>query len=432
MYMNKDVKQSNNFLGFFFVLLPVAVLNPMLLSKTGANFEGTYTAVVLACALGCIASAAFERAMVMLPSTGLCAYLVYAVILSEGIPLQGAMGAVLIASIFSGLVFFFGGFGFIRKILPPSLCRGLVAGLGLMLVYRGLVDGGIIINSPMGGSTLGNMAEPVAYLSLIGMLATWIFISKGLKAAFAMGSLAVICAALFIGFIELPAAPFSLPEGLEYTVFQVDFGYMDRLILVTMGIFLVMTIQGMAVYEGLGEIKHTMGNETNSESDGAVSKRNRAVIGIMGVICPLLGAGPSTVSEAGFVAETEGTARKARFIAGMCFLPLLFLGPLLRELVALQAFYVPAMIFSGFMLFASVYRSNPWEKLGMGSFPEFLTLIMMPLTGDIISSLVFGIIAHMILCIMRRETRKIHPACILMVIFFILMLFFAHGGVFPK
>ncbi len=450
MYMNKEIQKSNNTfeapktktkaigwqllgsLGFFLLLLPVAVLNPMLLTKAGANFEGVFTAVVLLCSIGCIASACFfDRAIVILPSTGLCAYLVYSVILSEGIPWQGAMGAALIASIFSGLVVFFGGFGYIMKVLPESISRGLMAGLGLMLIYRGLVDGGIIINSPMGGTVLGNMAEPVAYLSLLGIIVTWMLISRGIKFSFAVGALSVIAAALFIGFIELPAAPFSLPEGLEYTVFQIDFGYMDRLILVTIGVFFIMTIQAMAVYEGIGAIKNTV-LAGSSMKKGKPAKGARAAVGIMGVLCAILGAGPAAASEAGAAAESEGLDRKARFITGLFFLPLLFIGPLLRELVELQAFYVPALIFSGFMLFIAVYRNSSAKDWGIERFPEFLTLIMMPLTGDIISSLAFGVSAYILLCIVQRETHKIYPACIGVVIFFILMLFFAHGGVLPK
>lgn len=448
--MNKDTEQINNVskiseapgkslagdfvgaFGFLFVLLPVVAINPMLLSKAGADFDGIYTAVVLLTSIGCIVSAwRFDRAFVMIPSTGLCAYLVYGVILSEGIPWQDAMGVVLIASILLGLVLYFGGIRLLRKVFPSSICSALMAGLGLMLVYRGLVDGGLIINSPMGGSNLGNMAEPVAYLSLLGIFVTWVLLAKGFKWAFAAGALSVIVGALSIGFIELPAAPFSLPMGLEYVVFQLDFDYMERLSLVTAGIFILMIIQTMAVYEGLGAIQNASENN-NAVEKTPVSPLKISLAGAMGSLGALLGAGPVMASESGAVAEAEKLGKRGRLITGILILLLLFVGPLVRELVKLQAFYVPAMIFSGFLLFVSVYK-GAFEKFpGIEGFPEILTLVMMPLTGDIISSLAFGMTAYVLQALVRGGIRRVHPASCIVVVFFLTMLFFAHGGVLPK
>ncbi|HZV08855.1 MAG TPA: NCS2 family permease, partial [Novosphingobium sp.] len=138
------------------------------------------------------------------------------------------------------------------------------------------------------------------------------------------------------------------------------------------------------------------------EADGTIPALNRMLYA--DALATLAGAllGTSTVTsyvESTAGVESGGRTGIAAIVTGLLFLLAL---PLARyaQLVPLSA-TAPALILVGALMMAPL-TEIAWEK-AEEAVPAFLTLAMIPLTFSIANGLAFGITAHALVKIIKRE-----------------------------
>src|SRR5690606_38459765 len=107
----------------------------------------------------------------------------------------------------------------------------------------------------------------------------------------------------------------------------------------------------------------------------------------------LFGTSPATAyveSAAGI--EAGGRTGLTAVVAGLCFLPCLFLAPLVAAIPAYAT--APVLILVGLMMFGTV-RFLPFDSIEQ-MVPAFLTLVLIPLTLSITQGVLWGLVAHVV------------------------------------
>jgi AGZA family xanthine/uracil permease-like MFS transporter len=115
-----------------------------------------------------------------------------------------------------------------------------------------------------------------------------------------------------------------------------------------------------------------------------------------------LGVSPATVYiESSTGVRSGGRTGLTAVIAGLLFLPFLFLSPLLSLVPALAT--APVLVLAGiFMLKPLIYVR--WERFDEAA-PFFMAMITMPLTGSITQGAVWGVLSWIVV---KASCGKFH------------------------
>ena len=203
------------------------LLVPTLLGQAGAPFMGIYTASVLMAIAGTLVFARLGLPVAAAPGAALTSWLVAVVMLAHGVSWQMVLflGAVVSLLMTAALAFVVcshrrGRLAGLAQLFPPCIADGLQGAVGLMLLVQGLYQGHLLMSSPVAPVQLGNMADPVAYLSLVGIIAMLALMAVGARWAVFGGVLVSAVLAFIGGFWVLPDALFSCQRGLTAPAFS--------------------------------------------------------------------------------------------------------------------------------------------------------------------------------------------------------------------
>ena len=169
----------------FLSTLYIVVVNPTLFSRGGMDFGDVYLATILATITATLVMGiAANYPIVVAPGIGINAYLVYFVIIAEGTPWQEALGASLLASGLLVLVSLSPLRQMLIQAIPSSLKAAIRVGIGLFIAIIGLENGRLLVSSPATVVTLGDLADPMAALTVLGL-----FLTMGLMALRVTGAI---------------------------------------------------------------------------------------------------------------------------------------------------------------------------------------------------------------------------------------------------
>lgn len=127
---------------------------------------------------------------------------------------------------------------------------------------------------------------------------------------------------------------------------------------------------------------------------------------VAALISAPLGTSPAMVyleSDAG-IAQGGRTGLVA-FIAGICFMPFLFLSPLLSLVPAIAT--APVLILTGLFMSEPMGRIN-WESME-DAIPAFLAIVLIPLTFSITLGLSLAIIGFVVMKLVLGKAREVRP-----------------------
>ena len=137
--------------------------------------------------------------------------------------------------------------GCLAEAVPGHLQELLPAAVGLMLIFLGLMQGRLLVGAPIGMVMPGNLADPVAFYALTGIVLTLALLVWKKPFAIPLGMLLTAVFSLAEGFWVLPAAPFLLPEGLDKVALQLDLekGLAMPDVILALLVFQILTVNGM-------------------------------------------------------------------------------------------------------------------------------------------------------------------------------------------
>jgi len=403
----------------FLSMMYILVVNPSVLSRTGIDFGGAYIATAVASMIATLVmGVAANYPIAIAPGIGINAYFVFTVILSDGVPWQEALGAAFVASVLFVALSLTSFRQMLIDAIPASLKTAIAAGIGLFIALIGLENGRLVIDSPTTITMLGDMKDPVAYLTLLGLLVTTVFMANRVRGAIFLGMIFTGFTAWLLGFIALPPAPFALPSGLEKTFFQLSFAHIDKLLLVIFTVLLVTLFDTTGTMLGVGR-------QAGLIREGKFPHLQSALLAdsIGSLVGALLGTGPtSSFVESGTGVAAGGRTGFAAVVTAVLFGVMLFCAPLAKAVSSMPAVTAPALILVG-SLMAEGMRTIPWDDM-TEAFPAFFTMLIMPLSYSIASGVGAGFILYAVLKLATGQGKKVHPLLYLFAVLFMLQLGF--------
>ena len=414
----------------FMTMAYILAVNPSILSATGMDSGGVFTATAIASLIGTLCMAFFANyPFALAPGMGLNAYFAYTVVLGMGYSWQTALTAVFIEGIIFLILSFFSVREAIFNAIPANLKHAVSVGIGLFIAFIGLQNANITI----GGSTLvqlfslegfqslnnglGSMNDVgiSVLLAIIGIIITGILVMKQVKGGILWGILGtwvlgIICQ--FAGFyVPNPELGFYslLPDfsnglsvpSLAPVAFKLDFSNIFTLNFVVV-IFAFLFVD---IFDTLGTLIGVSSKANMLDKNGklpnikgalladAVATTTGAVLGTSTVTTFVESA--SGVSEGG---RTGLTAATTAILFGLS----LFLSPIFLAIPAFAT--APALVVVGFYMLGSVAKIN-FNDMGEG-IPCFICIIAMPFFYSISEGISMGIITYVVLNLVTGNAKK--------------------------
>ena len=200
--INKEYKENymllNKFLGFepenmkvkteivagattFFTMSYILAVNPMILSTTGMDKAGVFTATAIASAIATILLAFMAKLpFAQAPSMGLNAFFAFTLCQGMGFTWQQSLAALLVEGLIFLLITFFNVRELILKSIPTNLRYAISVGIGMFIAFIGLKNAGIIVANPATIVGLGSFT-PTSILGIIAIIMSGVLMARKIK-----------------------------------------------------------------------------------------------------------------------------------------------------------------------------------------------------------------------------------------------------------
>lgn len=397
----------------FLSMVYIVIVNPTVFSDGGVNFGGVYVATIIATVVGTLIMGVIANYPIAIScGLGINAYVVYTLILAQGVPWQEAFGAAAISSgIFIILSLTSFREMFINSI-PETLKKAIAAGIGLFIALIGFHNGHFVMASPATMVTMGSLTDPTLILTLFGLAVTMVLMVMKVNGAIFIGMILTALAAWILGWWSLPETFLSAPYGFSETFMQLRIGDVTTLAPAIFTLLLVTLFDTTGTMLGIGR-------QAGLIKDGEFPNLKSALLAdsvasFVGAFC---GTSPtSTYVESGTGVSVGGRTGFASVVTAALFLLMLFFQPLAASIASLPAVTAPALILTGCFMLANVAAIN-WQDYSE-AFPAFLTIVLVPFTYSITNGIGIGIITYVILKIFSGRIKEVHPLLVIMAILF--------------
>jgi len=348
---------------------------------------------------------------------GLNAVIAFQLVAGLKLPWTAAMGVVLLEGAVITVLVLTGFREAIMNAIPVSLKRAIGVGIGLFILFIGLVSAGVVKPGPAGVPvTLGELTSAPVAVALFGLFLTLWLAARRSSGALLVGILASTVAAIAVnaatggrafpipGQAVWPAALVAWPDfsslgaGLDLSVFA-RLGVLAAVVT-------IFSIMLSDFFDTMGTVIGIGGEAGWLTREGRLPRLDRVLLvdGLAAVAGGAAGASSATT----YIESAAGVAAGARsglasVVTGICFLLALFFAPL-AGVVPAQA-TAPALIVVGYLM-SRVVRDIPLNDLEEG-FPALLTLAVMPFTYSITNGIGAGFIAYCFIKLVRGKGAQV-------------------------
>ena len=373
-YISKEIIAG--IVNFALILVNIMVVTIMW-QKAGVPFNGAYTAVVFSSILGTMVAAYYKIAVSVAPGIVVNSLLCYDLVICQGYTWQETMTVPFLAGL---LILFLVYANLHRKlvsILPQYLETVIPASLGILLVYRGLVMGRLVIGDPFQLTAMGSLNDPLVIITIVSFVAVMVFLSCKKSQGLAVGLLVALVMAFINGYVEFPSYIFSVPEGFTDTAAQINFDRFFELLASVAVVFLVLLFDALAVAK------------TMRENEEKLLRIN----GLGSLLGGLFSGGAMSVAEAS-VAGGYGSDNPAKIprVTVILLVLLLFCGPMMMELKDYPVIFAASVIGAGCYLLSDLKFLQINDNISV--LAGVFTLMLVPLWGSLTAGIGFGLILY--------------------------------------
>ncbi|GAB3538997.1 NCS2 family permease [Spirosoma fluminis] len=401
----------------FLATMYIIVVNPSILSQAGLPFSGVLTATILLSFFCSLMMGLYARnPIVVAPGMGMNAFFTFTAVKGMGLRPEVALGAVF----WAGVLFLLLSIGNIRssivRAIPSPLRFAVSAGIGLFITLIGFENAKFIVANPATLVGIARFNDPVVLTFVFGLLLTSILVVRDVPAAIIIGIVVTTLAAWPIGRFWGDASAINFGQktlvnfqGIWATP---DFSLLGRLDLagsLTWALWPVIfafaftdLFDSVSTFVGVAEAGNL------HDPDGQPRNLNRAMLtdALATTLAGILGTSPGTA----YIESAVGIAQGGRtgltaVVAGCCFLPFLFLSPLLSVIPSIAT--APALVLVGAFMMKPITRIN-WNKLD-DALPAFLALVLIPFSYSITQGLIWGFLSWTVIKVAVGKGRDVSP-----------------------
>ncbi len=387
----------------FLTMSFIIIVNPTILSTpgTGMEFSGVLTATIMTAFLSTLFMGVYANLPMALASgMGLNAFFTYSLVLGEKIPWQHVLGLIFFSGLLLILLSFLGLRVKLANALPAHLRQSMACGIGLFLSFIGLKNASLITSHPETFVSVAPLSHQMLF-SIAGLFIIGALLKRGNPASFLIGIVSVTLCSFFFGYSQVPQEFFSLPD-FHSTFLQFDLKGASQYIYFPSFIALLMTDLFDSTSGFLGVA--TSGGFINEKGEVKNIKKALTVDSFATFFSSLFGTSPATTFlESSSGIQAGGRTGKTAIVVALCFLPFLFLGPLISVIPSYAT--APALILIGLFMFRNISQINfiDFEK----AIPSFLIIVLIPLSFSITQGLLWGLISHCVMYILTGKIKEI-------------------------
>ena len=363
-----------------------------------------------------------------------------------------AMGLVVFEGLLIALLVLTGFRTAVFRAVPRSLRSGISIGIGLFIVFVGLVDGGIVTKPqgvvPVQLGVNGTLLGWPMLVFVLGLFAVAILYARRVRGALLISIVGATVVAVLIELVaDAGAKTADNPTGWALNVpalngvisvpdlsligdvdllgaFGPSFAGGFRAHLFFPLVLLIFSLMLADFFDTVGTVV-AVGSEGDLLDESGVPPRLSSVLMVDSVAAAAGGLG-SVSSNTSYVESVAGVGEGARtglasVVTGIGFLLAMFFAPLVNIVPSEAA--TPALVFVGFLMMSQVTKID-FDDVEEG-LPAFLTLALMPFTFSITIGIGAGFVSYVVLKVARGKARQLHP--LMWVVAAAFVIYFASG-----
>lgn len=403
----------------FMTMVYILAVNPGMLSETGMDFGGVFTATALSAGVATLIMALYAKyPFALAPGMGLNAFFTYSVCIGMKQSWQFALTAVLVEGIIFILLSLLKVREAIFDLIPLSLKKAVSAGIGLFIALVGLKNAGIIAANEGTTIGLGDLTANASIVALLGLIVIAILYARNVKGALLIGIIIATIIGIPLGVTTLPEGfkIFSLPPSLK----DVAFKFVPFSEIMTKDFWIiVVTFLFVDIFDTVGTLAGVASKSGMLDKEGKLPRVSRALTA--DAVGTIFGACMGTSTVTTFVESSAGVAAGGRtgltsVTTGIMFILALFIAPLFAIIPA--AATAPVLVVVGVFMMSAVMEIN-WHDL-TEAVPAFLTIAMMPFAYSIAEGIVFGIVSYTLIKTFTGKAKDVSALMWVLSVLFVL------------
>jgi AGZA family xanthine/uracil permease-like MFS transporter len=392
----------------FAVMAYIVFLNPIILSNAGIDVPAAAAATALVAGLLTILMGVVANAPIALAAgLGINGIVAFGLVLGAGLSLPGAMGVIVWEGLVVLILVLVGLREAIMNAIPMSLKRAIGAGIGLFILFIGLVDGGLI-RQPAGDGPVPVEfvfpTEPAQFLTILGIFITVALFVRKVPASLLISILIVTVIGIVTG---IAPAPQLSPTISFATLGQFNMVEPFEKLGVAAAILTIFALMLTDFFDTMGTATAIGEQADLVDESGRVEGIGRILfvdsVGAVAGGAAGISSNTSYIESAGGVAE-GGRTGFTSVVTGVLFLLMILVAPA-AMLIPYQA-TAPVLIVVGFLMFGLVKDIDVTSV--EDGLPALLTMILMPLTFSITVGIGAGFIFWTFIKVVMGKFGEVH------------------------
>jgi len=416
----------------FMVMAYIIFVNPNILSSgpldgLGPPFLPVAVATALAAGILTIAMGlATNYPFAMAAGLGLNAVVAFELILTRGFTWQEAMAVIIWEGIIILILVITGLRQAIMEAIPLNLKRAIAVGIGLFILFIGLVNGGIVAQGQGTPVTYAGVTNAAGLTFVIGLAIALALMALRVRGALLISILVTTIVAVVLNSIAGADAGFTpgtatLPSDASGYFFNFDAANFQTIFqpigamldVFTAAPFIIVALVIFSLM--LSDFFDTMGTVVGVGEQAGLVDANGRLPGIGRVLTvdsvgAILGGAFGVSSNTTYIESAAGVGEGGRtgltaVVTGVLFLLAILIAPI-AGIVPAQA-TAPALVIVGYLMFAAA-QNWVWGDIDE-MFPVLVTAIVMPLTFTITTGIAAGFVTYVFLKLVRGRAGEVHP-----------------------
>ncbi len=428
----------------FMTMAYILAVNPSILAVAGMDPTAVLLATCLASFIGTACMALWANLPFALSAgMGLNAFLAYTVCDQMGYSWQVALLAVFV----EGLIFIALSLTNVREAIfnsiPMPIKNAVSVGIGIFIAFIGLQNAGLTVDNASTLVSLVSFTESFstagisALLALVGTFITAILYLKRVKGSILIGilgtwMLGILCQLVGLYVPDAAAGFYSLYPTFaltDFTKLGETFGQCFKVDFSGVSIFnfivVIFSFLFVDLFDTLGTLIGVSTKANMLDEEGKLPKIRPALMS--DAIATSAGAVLGTSTTTTFVESSAGVSAGGRtgltaMTTALLFLISTLFAPIFTAIPSFAT--APALIVVGFLMFTNISHIKLDEDNYTTAIPAYLCIIAMPLFYSIAEGISIGIISYVLINLICKKHKEIHPVMYVLAALFVLKYIF--------